>query len=307
DYALETATRILNMVPTKKVDKTPYKLCRRVVELEDIQDEDTSPSENTSKIPMEVEGFEPPQEIKRILDDLRVTAAQAQWTGKVPIKVLLQCLLQKLNTSEAGMEAVWIRKFISGLVEGLLFDPRGYAWCYTYAYIEDGVNGYLLKRCIVSCKRHCILVAASKSLSTAYHIVFLDVRPVAKSFPQSVFSLSEACAALCPLGVTNSPLNQTPEKSEPPPTSVSPVIDEESTGFTFIRLEESSREPNAKKSVNSELGFPVCSSKSENQQKTKFSYFFDSVFSQHIKKAQETYFTVPEKFKLTTGGTHSSG
>nr|GFB45506.1 retrotransposon protein, putative, Ty1-copia subclass [Tanacetum cinerariifolium] len=29
-------------------------------ELEEIQDEDTSPSENTSKIPMEVEGFEPP-------------------------------------------------------------------------------------------------------------------------------------------------------------------------------------------------------------------------------------------------------
>ncbi|GJZ51935.1 retrotransposon protein, putative, ty1-copia subclass [Tanacetum coccineum] len=26
DYALETATRILNMVPTKKVDKTPYEL-----------------------------------------------------------------------------------------------------------------------------------------------------------------------------------------------------------------------------------------------------------------------------------------
>ncbi|GJV74787.1 retrotransposon protein, putative, ty1-copia subclass [Tanacetum coccineum] len=34
----------------------------RVVELEKIQDEDTSPSENTSEIPMEVEGFEPPQE-----------------------------------------------------------------------------------------------------------------------------------------------------------------------------------------------------------------------------------------------------
>nr|GEW83401.1 hypothetical protein [Tanacetum cinerariifolium] len=42
--------------------------------------------------------------------------------------------------------------------------------------------------------------------------------------------------------------------------------DEESTGSTSIRLEESSREPNAKKSVNSELGFPVCSSKSENHQ-----------------------------------------
>ncbi|GJV50735.1 hypothetical protein Tco_1446476 [Tanacetum coccineum] len=34
----------------------------RVVDLEEIQDEDTSPSKITSKIPMEVEGFEPPQE-----------------------------------------------------------------------------------------------------------------------------------------------------------------------------------------------------------------------------------------------------
>ncbi|GJX26151.1 retrotransposon protein, putative, ty1-copia subclass [Tanacetum coccineum] len=137
DYALECATRILNMVPTKKVDKTPYELwygkvpnlsylkvwgCEalvkqdtpyklpqrsfkcifigypketmgyyfyfplenkiivaryveffeknlitqevsgRVVDLKEIQDKDTSPSEITSKIPMEVEVFEPPQE-----------------------------------------------------------------------------------------------------------------------------------------------------------------------------------------------------------------------------------------------------
>nr|GEU74735.1 hypothetical protein [Tanacetum cinerariifolium] len=139
DYALESATRILNMVPTKKVDKTPYELwyekvsnlsylkvwgcealvkrdtpdklqhqqrsvkcvfigypketmgyyfyfpsenkivvaryaeffeknlitqevSRRAVDLEEIQDEDTSPSEITSEIPMVVEGFEPPQE-----------------------------------------------------------------------------------------------------------------------------------------------------------------------------------------------------------------------------------------------------
>ncbi|GJY66346.1 retrotransposon protein, putative, ty1-copia subclass [Tanacetum coccineum] len=34
----------------------------RAGELEEIQDKDTSPSENTSEIPMEVEGFEPPQE-----------------------------------------------------------------------------------------------------------------------------------------------------------------------------------------------------------------------------------------------------
>nr|GEU50100.1 retrovirus-related Pol polyprotein from transposon TNT 1-94 [Tanacetum cinerariifolium] len=136
DYALESATRILNMVPTKKVDKTPYELwyekvlnlsylkvwgcealvkrdtpdklqqrsvkcifigypkeiisyyfyfplenkivvaryaeffeknlitqevSRRAIDLEEIQDEDTSPSEITSEIPTEVECFEPPQ------------------------------------------------------------------------------------------------------------------------------------------------------------------------------------------------------------------------------------------------------
>ncbi|GJS49757.1 zinc finger, CCHC-type containing protein [Tanacetum coccineum] len=137
DYALESAARILNMVPTKKVDKTPYELwygkvhnlsylkvwgCEALVkrdtpdklqqrfvkcifigypkemmgyyfyfplenkivvaryaeffernilsqevsgragELKEIQDKDTSPSEITSEIPMEVEGFKPPHE-----------------------------------------------------------------------------------------------------------------------------------------------------------------------------------------------------------------------------------------------------
>ncbi|GKF24078.1 hypothetical protein Tco_0076400 [Tanacetum coccineum] len=89
DYALESATRILNLVLTKKVwgcealvkRDTPEKLQQRsvkcifigypkemlevsgrAVELEEIQDEDTSPSENISEIPMEVEDFEPPKE-----------------------------------------------------------------------------------------------------------------------------------------------------------------------------------------------------------------------------------------------------
>nr|GEV57681.1 hypothetical protein [Tanacetum cinerariifolium] len=99
DYALESTIRILNMVPTKKVDKThmnygypketmgyyfyfppenkivvaryaeffkknllSQEVSGRARELEEIQDEDTSPSENTSKIPMGVEGFEPPHE-----------------------------------------------------------------------------------------------------------------------------------------------------------------------------------------------------------------------------------------------------
>ncbi|GJS35605.1 retrotransposon protein, putative, ty1-copia subclass [Tanacetum coccineum] len=109
DYALESAIRILNMVLTKKVDKTPYELwyekvpnlsylkvwgCEALVKqdtpdktpykdfvaryerslrksltkksgravriFEEIQNEDTSPSEITSEIPMEVEDFEPP-------------------------------------------------------------------------------------------------------------------------------------------------------------------------------------------------------------------------------------------------------
>ncbi|GKB40834.1 hypothetical protein Tco_0885776 [Tanacetum coccineum] len=39
-----------------------FEVSGRAEELEEIQDKDTSPSENTSEIPMEVKGFEPPQE-----------------------------------------------------------------------------------------------------------------------------------------------------------------------------------------------------------------------------------------------------
>nr|GEU67255.1 retrotransposon protein, putative, Ty1-copia subclass [Tanacetum cinerariifolium] len=66
DYALETVARILNMVPTKKVEKTPYKVWHRkapklsylksyrsrskwnLEDLEIIQEEDTHPSLDTS-------------------------------------------------------------------------------------------------------------------------------------------------------------------------------------------------------------------------------------------------------------------
>ncbi|GJR67528.1 retrotransposon protein, putative, ty1-copia subclass [Tanacetum coccineum] len=139
----------------------------RAIDLEETKDEDTSPSETTSEIPIEVEGFEPPQEemipfhrferthqaLDRLclnveaeehsLGDLNeptsykvamldlesnkwIDAINAEiqsmmdnmWNGKAPSKVLLQSLLHKLNyiaASEAEMEAVWIRKFISGL------------------------------------------------------------------------------------------------------------------------------------------------------------------------------------------------
>ncbi|GJT60836.1 hypothetical protein Tco_1004369 [Tanacetum coccineum] len=35
--------------------------------------------------------------------------------------------------------------FIEKLVEGLYFDPSGYAWCYTYTYIQEGVT-FIAKR-----------------------------------------------------------------------------------------------------------------------------------------------------------------
>nr|GEX13391.1 retrotransposon protein, putative, Ty1-copia subclass [Tanacetum cinerariifolium] len=123
DYTLESATRILNMVPTKKGcealvkqdtrDKIQQRSVKcifigylketmgyyfyfppenkivvaryaeffeknlitldvsgRAVDLEKIQDEDTSPSKITSEIPMEVEGFEQPQ--KEVIPICRV-------------------------------------------------------------------------------------------------------------------------------------------------------------------------------------------------------------------------------------------
>ncbi|GKB90084.1 hypothetical protein Tco_0962356, partial [Tanacetum coccineum] len=77
-YALESAARILNMVPTKKVNKTPYEMWhgkvsnlsylkffetnlikqeenRSIVDFDEIQREDAQPSENTSLHQHEVE------------------------------------------------------------------------------------------------------------------------------------------------------------------------------------------------------------------------------------------------------------
>ncbi|GKA96155.1 retrotransposon protein, putative, ty1-copia subclass [Tanacetum coccineum] len=133
DYALESATRILNMVPTKKVDKTPYELwygkvpnlsylkvwgCEalvkrdtpdklkqrsvkcifigypketmeisvRAVDLEEIQEEeDTSPSEITSNIPQEVEGFEPPQPPQ----EEEILIRRSERTRRVPNRLCL--------------------------------------------------------------------------------------------------------------------------------------------------------------------------------------------------------------------------
>ncbi|GJS92023.1 retrotransposon protein, putative, ty1-copia subclass [Tanacetum coccineum] len=163
DYALESATRILNMVPTKKVDKTPYELwygkvlnlsylkvwgCEalvkrdtpdkleqrsvkcifigypketmgyyfyfppenkivvaryaeffekrlisqeisgRAVDLEEIQEEeDTTPSEITSNIPQEVEGFEPPQPPQEEVIPIRRSERTRRATNRLCLNV----------------------------------------------------------------------------------------------------------------------------------------------------------------------------------------------------------------------------
>ncbi|GJZ80010.1 transcription initiation factor IIB-2 [Tanacetum coccineum] len=110
DYALESATHILNMVLTKKVDKTPYELwygkvhnlsylkipkgndSGRAMGLEEIQDEDTSPSEITSEIPMEDEGFEPPQEEV-------IPVCRSEKTHRAPDHLCLNV--------EAGEHSIW--------------------------------------------------------------------------------------------------------------------------------------------------------------------------------------------------------
>ncbi|GKA29141.1 retrotransposon protein, putative, ty1-copia subclass [Tanacetum coccineum] len=137
DYALESATRILNMVPTKKVDKTPYELWYgkvlnlsylkgRAIDLEEIQDEDTSPSEITSEIPMEVEGFEPPQEEDILIhrDDTKsqtgyvfiLNGGAVDWKSSKQSTTAMSAIeAEYIVASKAAMEVVWIRKFNLGL------------------------------------------------------------------------------------------------------------------------------------------------------------------------------------------------
>ncbi|GJX64608.1 retrovirus-related pol polyprotein from transposon TNT 1-94 [Tanacetum coccineum] len=191
DYALESATRILNMVPTKKVDKTPYELwhgkvlnlsylkvwgCEalvkrdtpdklqqrsvkcifigypketmgyyfyflpenkivvaryaeflekslisqeisgRTVQLEEIQGEDASPSEITSKIPVEVKGFEPPQEEV-------ITIRRSERTHQAPTRLCLNVEveehslgdLNKPNSYKAAMLDPESKKWVDAM------------------------------------------------------------------------------------------------------------------------------------------------------------------------------------------------
>nr|GFA06819.1 hypothetical protein [Tanacetum cinerariifolium] len=146
DYALESAKRILNMVPTKKVDKTPYELwygkvinlsyinvwcCEalvtqdtpdklqrkqwRAVDLEEIQDKDTSPSEITSEIPMEVEGFEPPQEEV-------IPIRRSERTHRAPNRLCLNVVVEEHSLGDLNEPTSYI---------AAMLDSESNKWIYT--------------------------------------------------------------------------------------------------------------------------------------------------------------------------------
>ncbi|GKE85391.1 retrotransposon protein, putative, ty1-copia subclass [Tanacetum coccineum] len=140
DYALESATRILNMVPTKKVDKTPYELWYgkvpnlsylKVWGYEALVKRDTPdkleqrsvkcifigylketmgyyfyfPPENkivvASNIPQEVEGFEPPQPPQEEVILIR----RSERTHRAPNCLCLNVEVEKHSLGDLGEPA----------------------------------------------------------------------------------------------------------------------------------------------------------------------------------------------------------
>ncbi|GJX41947.1 retrotransposon protein, putative, ty1-copia subclass [Tanacetum coccineum] len=267
DYALESTTRILNMVLTKKVDKTPYELSYRkvlnlsylketmgyyfyfppenkivvaryaesfeknlitqevngrAIDLEEIQDEDTSPSEITSEIPMEVEGFELPQEEYILIHrnpkaELRVdcycdagfetdrddTKSQTgyvfilnggavDWkSSKQSTTALSATEAEYIDASKAAMEAVWIRKFISGLGIVQTINDSVRMFCYNLATlhfankprVQKGIRHYYRRYHYV---RECIALGEIRFLKVHTYDNLAD--PFMKALPKEKFT-----------------------------------------------------------------------------------------------------------------------
>ncbi|GJU38903.1 retrotransposon protein, putative, ty1-copia subclass [Tanacetum coccineum] len=92
---------------------TPNKLQKRSVkELEEIQDEDTSPSENTSEIPMEVEGFEPPQ--KEVIHVRRFV-----WIHRAPERLCLNVEVEEHSLGDLNEPTNY---------KAALLDPESDKW-----------------------------------------------------------------------------------------------------------------------------------------------------------------------------------
>nr|GEZ80136.1 retrotransposon protein, putative, Ty1-copia subclass [Tanacetum cinerariifolium] len=157
-YALKSTAGIFNMVPTKKVERTPYKIWHGKAlklsylrfwgssgshglldssgsdgGLELIQEEDTQPFENTSKIHNEVAPIEvEPQNVKvPIHRTARIPQAPDRYGFYTAVKDILKYLrntkdmvlvygakpeeAEYIAVAESSMKAVLMRKFIDGL------------------------------------------------------------------------------------------------------------------------------------------------------------------------------------------------
>ncbi|GKF34625.1 hypothetical protein Tco_0107825, partial [Tanacetum coccineum] len=100
-YPKETMGYYFNFPPENKIVVVRYaeflekniisqEVSGRVVELEEIQDEDTSPSENSSEISIGVEGFEPPQE------EL-IPVHRSVWTHRSPERLCLNVEVEEYS------------------------------------------------------------------------------------------------------------------------------------------------------------------------------------------------------------------
>ncbi|GJW98655.1 retrotransposon protein, putative, ty1-copia subclass [Tanacetum coccineum] len=239
DYALESATRILNMVPTKKVDKTPYELwygkvpnlsylkvwgCEalvkrdtpdkfqprsikfvaryaeffeknlitqevsgRAIDLEEIQDEDTSPSEITSEIPMEVEGFEPPQEEE-------IPIRRSERSRQVPNRLCLNVEINVMNAEIQSMmdNMVWV---LVDLPPGCKTVGKKYA-SYKDSFMdlskhqEAGIKDLMRKSKDWFCAHQTNLDEPYKSKSSGSNVTFLICAVDWKSSKQSTTAMS---------------------------------------------------------------------------------------------------------------------
>nr|GEW19722.1 retrotransposon protein, putative, Ty1-copia subclass [Tanacetum cinerariifolium] len=110
DYTLECATSILNMVPTNKVNKTPYELwygevpnlsylkvwgCEALVKRNTL---DKLQQRSINKIPMEVKGFEPPQEEMILI-------RRSESTHRAPNRLYLNVEVEEHNLGDLNEPA----------------------------------------------------------------------------------------------------------------------------------------------------------------------------------------------------------
>nr|GEU77469.1 hypothetical protein [Tanacetum cinerariifolium] len=113
-YQKETMGYYLYFPPENKIVVAMYdeffeknfitqEVSRRAIDLEEIQDEDTSPFEITSEIPMEVEGFEPPQEEV-------ISIRRSERTHRVPNRLCLNVEINAMNVEIQSMidNMVWV-------------------------------------------------------------------------------------------------------------------------------------------------------------------------------------------------------